>query len=137
MTGIFNRGRTWGMNTITAEPWTAHAACSPKTAEWFWPINKSTKDGLTNDTRAALAICRRCTVKTECAQYAITNGEREGIWGGLTEEQLAQRRAQAGTGPRYRTHTDGDCTRCSKFRELTGNGMCTSCAAFMRKKVHS
>lgn len=33
---------------------------------------------------AALAICRRCPVQTECLDYAQGHDERYGIWGGTT-----------------------------------------------------
>lgn len=38
---------------------------------------------------AAKAICRRCPsdVRAACLEYAIANGERFGIWGGLDEDE--------------------------------------------------
>lgn len=125
---IFGAGRTWGLETITGEPWTARAACSPKTAEWFWPISKIGNA----DNRAALTICREhCPVRLQCATYAITHGEVEGIWGGMTEEDLRRARAQRygqQPEPQRRTRTDGNCLRCAKYRELSGRGICDSCA---------
>jgi len=35
----------------------------------------------------AKAECRRCPVAAECLNYALRNGEKEGIWGGLTPEE--------------------------------------------------
>ena len=46
--------------------------------------------------REAKAICARCTVQPACLLDALNNGERWGIWGGLTPEErhkLARGRA--------------------------------------------
>lgn len=34
--------------------------------------------------RKARVICRGCEVKRECLDVALSRGESEGIWGGLT-----------------------------------------------------
>lgn len=38
-------------------------------------------------TKAAKAMCRRCEVQAECLAYAMNNGEKFGIWGGLSERE--------------------------------------------------
>lgn len=38
-------------------------------------------------TKTAKAICARCPVQAPCLDYAVTNGERYGIWGGKTERE--------------------------------------------------
>ena len=37
--------------------------------------------------RAAKAVCARCDVRIECADYSIRSREPYGVWGGLTEEE--------------------------------------------------
>ncbi|MEU1853952.1 WhiB family transcriptional regulator [Streptomyces sp. NPDC019990] len=47
---------------------------------------------------AAKALCAACNVRTACADYAIDNGLRDGIYGGLTvseRDQLARQRVTA------------------------------------------
>jgi WhiB family redox-sensing transcriptional regulator len=71
--------------------WMARAACADAAVdpELFFP-------GIGGSTAHALAICRRCPVRLECRNYANTNGERHGIWGGVgtrTEYQRNQRAA--------------------------------------------
>lgn len=38
-------------------------------------------------SRKTIIICDSCPVKTECLNYAISNGIEYGIWGGMTERQ--------------------------------------------------
>ncbi len=49
-------------------------------------------------TREAKEVCRGCVVRGECLEYALENGEKFGIWGGLSERErrrLRRQRAQA------------------------------------------
>jgi WhiB family redox-sensing transcriptional regulator len=38
-----------------------------------------------DDIRAALAICRRCDVRSQCLDAAMRTGEAFGVWGGTPE----------------------------------------------------
>lgn len=41
-----------------------------------------------NDTagvQAAKVICRSCVIRVECLEYALTNREKYGVWGGQSE----------------------------------------------------
>jgi WhiB family redox-sensing transcriptional regulator len=37
--------------------------------------------------KKAIKICERCPIKTECLNFAITYGIKEGIWGGKTSTE--------------------------------------------------
>jgi len=50
----------------------------------------------------AVAMCNRCPVQTECAQYAIINNIEYGIYGGLSPR--ARREIASSTTDRDRTH---------------------------------
>lgn len=63
------------------------AACIGRRA-MFFPDRGESPD-------AALAICRSCTARQECLEYALTNNERFGIWGGLTESERRSRKRAA------------------------------------------
>lgn len=52
---------------------------------FFHPPNERGLARIRRD-RAAKAICARCSVRIECADYAIRSREPYGVWGGLTEE---------------------------------------------------
>ena len=47
-------------------------------------------------TREAKEVCRGCVVREDCLEYALDNGEKFGIWGGMSErERRRLRRARA------------------------------------------
>jgi WhiB family redox-sensing transcriptional regulator len=37
--------------------------------------------------RLAKQICLKCPIRQRCLDYALTNNERYGVWGGLTERE--------------------------------------------------
>jgi WhiB family redox-sensing transcriptional regulator len=45
-------------------------------------------------TREAKGVCRGCVVRDDCLEYALVNGEKFGIWGGLSERERRQLRRQ-------------------------------------------
>lgn len=38
-------------------------------------------------TEEAKAVCAGCAVREQCLEFALTNGEKFGIWGGLSERE--------------------------------------------------
>jgi WhiB family redox-sensing transcriptional regulator len=51
-------------------------------------------------TKDAKAVCQGCIVREDCLEYALTNREKFGIWGGLSERErrrIRRERAQART----------------------------------------
>ena len=60
--------------------WQDEANCMGANADLFFPERGAS-------TRKAKQICAECEVQVECLEYAITNGEKFGIWGGLSERE--------------------------------------------------
>ena len=60
--------------------WTEDANCKGSDADIFFPERGAS-------TRKAKAICRACSVQSECLEFAIENSEKFGIWGGLSERE--------------------------------------------------
>lgn len=60
--------------------WVTDALCAQTDPELFHPD----KGG---STREAKRICRRCLVRADCLDYALTHQERFGIWGGTSERE--------------------------------------------------
>lgn len=53
--------------------------------------------------RAAQRICGNCLVRAECGDYAIRTGERWGVWGGMSQRELRQRRRRFTSGAKTGT----------------------------------
>jgi len=45
-------------------------------------------------TREAKEVCRGCVVRDDCLEYALANGEKFGIWGGMSERERRRIRRQ-------------------------------------------
>ncbi|MBA2280492.1 MAG: WhiB family transcriptional regulator [Acidimicrobiia bacterium] len=45
-------------------------------------------------TREAKEVCRGCEVREHCLEYALANGEKFGIWGGMSERERRRIRRQ-------------------------------------------
>lgn len=43
-------------------------------------------------TELAKSYCRDCPVRLECLDFALRNGIKDGVWGGLSERQLKNER---------------------------------------------
>ncbi|MCU1671013.1 MAG: transcription factor WhiB [Blastococcus sp.] len=71
-----------------AQSWQERALCAETDPEAFFPE----KGG---STREAKKICTGCEVKAECLEYALSNDERFGIWGGLSERERRRLRRRA------------------------------------------
>ena len=71
-----------------AQSWQERALCAEIDPEAFFPE----KGG---STREAKKICTGCEVKAECLEYALSNDERFGIWGGLSERERRRLRRRA------------------------------------------
>jgi WhiB family redox-sensing transcriptional regulator len=82
-----HRGRTG--RTPEERSWQDQANCLGVDPDLFFPERGAS-------TREAKEVCRGCVVREECLEYALTNGEKFGIWGGMSErERRRLRRARA------------------------------------------
>lgn len=69
--------------------WQSRANCMGVDPDLFFPERGAS-------TREAKEVCRGCVVREDCLEYALANGEKFGIWGGLSErERRRLRRARA------------------------------------------
>lgn len=69
--------------------WQTDALCAQTDPEAFFPE----KGGSTRDAKR---ICTSCEVRSQCLEYALSNDERFGIWGGLSERERRKLRKRAG-----------------------------------------
>jgi WhiB family transcriptional regulator, redox-sensing transcriptional regulator len=69
--------------------WQTRANCMGVDPDLFFPERGAS-------TREAKEVCRGCVVREDCLEYALANGEKFGIWGGLSERERRRiRRARA------------------------------------------
>ncbi|WP_326779675.1 WhiB family transcriptional regulator [Streptomyces longwoodensis] len=69
------------------DDWREQAVCREVDPETFFPEGHESR----GDVQRAQAICFTCPVRIQCGQTAIRLGERNGIWGGMTQTQLRTR----------------------------------------------
>ncbi|MEU0988808.1 WhiB family transcriptional regulator [Streptomyces sp. NPDC005953] len=82
------------INTLTddALSWQESALCAQTGPDFFFPAPGSS-------TREAKQLCRACSGRVECLEYALTHDEKFGVWGGLSEKErhrLKQGRSSQG-----------------------------------------
>jgi WhiB family redox-sensing transcriptional regulator len=65
--------------------WRDHALCRDTDPELFFPVG-TTGIALVQIDKAR-QVCRECTVRGECLEYALDTNQDSGIWGGLSEEE--------------------------------------------------
>ena len=73
--------------------WQDEANCLGVDPDLFFPERGAS-------TREAKEVCRGCVVRLDCLEFALRNGEKFGIWGGLSERErrrIRRQRAQAGS----------------------------------------
>jgi WhiB family redox-sensing transcriptional regulator len=60
--------------------WQDFANCKGADPDLFFPERGAS-------TRQAKSICRECTVREECLEFAIVSSEKFGIWGAMSERE--------------------------------------------------
>lgn len=102
--------------------WQTRAACANTDPAVFFP-----GDG--QSAEPAKAICRGCDVRDECGQAAMDRGEKHGVWGGMSINELEEARRDPETGQlRHK------CESCDDF--ATGRSpFCDPCRKTHRTEV--
>ncbi|MGY2066061.1 WhiB family transcriptional regulator [Blastococcus sp. SYSU DS0619] len=77
----------WTEDPAGEDAWRLDALCAETDPEAFFPD----KGG---STREAKRVCTGCPVRAQCLEFALTNDERFGIWGGLSERERRRLRLQ-------------------------------------------
>jgi WhiB family redox-sensing transcriptional regulator len=76
-----------GDGETEASRWQERANCLGVDPDLFFPERGAS-------TREAKGVCRGCEVRVECLEYALAQGEKFGIWGGLSERERRRVRRQ-------------------------------------------
>lgn len=73
------------------EAWQVKGACrGPQASVFFPPSSVERKDEKLEREARAKDICRTCSVRKPCLEYALRIREPHGIWGGLNENERKQ-----------------------------------------------
>ncbi|MFM7718020.1 MAG: WhiB family transcriptional regulator [Actinomycetota bacterium] len=72
--------RSLPQNPLPPDAWQDSAACHGVEPDTFFPTSEE-------EAGPALAYCTGCPSREVCLAWALRNGERYGVWGGLTEQQ--------------------------------------------------
>lgn len=56
-----------------------------------------------NPVAEAKQVCRGCMVRKDCLEYALTNAEVFGVWGGLSGQERRRLRRKQNTPPQRKT----------------------------------
>ena len=62
------------------ELWERQAACRGLDPTIFYPVSEE-------DAAEAKSVCRDCSIRQPCLEYALGERERDGVWGGATERE--------------------------------------------------
>jgi WhiB family transcriptional regulator, redox-sensing transcriptional regulator len=96
------------INTIVGdETWREQAACHGRMDVSFFP-------NAGESATPAKAVCAGCPVRVACLDYALVNGETDGVWGGMDEEERRKERRErrrAGALHGTRTCYQAGCNR--------------------------
>jgi WhiB family redox-sensing transcriptional regulator len=67
--------------------WQDHGACRQADPTIFFHPQNERGASRIRRKRAAKRVCAGCSVRLECADYALRAREPYGVWGGLSEEE--------------------------------------------------
>lgn len=79
--------RTASIEVAVESSWQDLANCLGVDPDLFFPERGAS-------TREAKEVCRGCVVRDDCLEYALANGEKFGIWGGMSERERRRIRRQ-------------------------------------------
>ncbi len=75
--------------------WQDFANCRGADPDLFFPERGAS-------TRTAKQICRECSVREECLEFAIVSSEKFGIWGAMSERERRKIRRERQIAARLR-----------------------------------
>lgn len=73
----------------TNSEWQLHAACRGMDVDIFFLLDSARGSAKRAQEARARVICTNCPVQAACLNWAVTNNEPFGVWGGKSPEQRA------------------------------------------------
>lgn len=81
--------------------WLQQAACAGLDSRAFFANGCHSRA----QVHAAQKVCAGCPVRQQCADWAIRTGEKNGVWGGMSQKELRQRRRRFASKAKTSTTT--------------------------------
>ncbi len=70
------------MRSASRPAWMEQGACLDADPEMFYPV-----DSRPEGSEPAKRICASCPALQQCHVWALSHGESQGVWGGLSEAE--------------------------------------------------
>ncbi len=86
--------------TRSGANWRFAGACRSADPDLFFPVPGTRRED--RQTARAKAVCAGCAVRRECLEFALSQSQIYGIWGGTTVEdrrRARRRRRRAAASP--------------------------------------
>lgn len=131
MTSMWRRRVPAGVAELQAPSPTWHpaAACRGTKPELFYPLRGE-------PTAPAKAVCATCPVIVDCLNYALSNHETFGIWGGTSERERRRLRRVASERVEVPLHVICVCCGENLRRARLGQRFCSvDCRTFHYTEV--
>lgn len=98
---------------INAPAWMEQALCSSSPDDLHYPDNEAGEErrgyqALAAQAEVAIARCNQCPAKWQCLDWAISEGETQGIWGGVWLDRPKKK-------PKNQNDGKNSCTRGHEF----------------------
>lgn len=69
------------------DDWRSDGACREEEPDLFFPVGNT--GAAVRQIEEAKAVCRRCPVQRQCADWALATRQPHGVWGGIDEDERA------------------------------------------------
>lgn len=106
--------------TTSLPAWMAEGVCAQADPEAFFPERG-------HSATDAKKLCMSCPVRGRCLDYALSNHERFGVWGGLSEHERSQLAANPDEEPISRGRDYSEVDRLMQSGEYTDSEIARLC----------
>jgi hypothetical protein len=111
--------------TVITADWRMDALCPQVSIEEF---HAGHGRGQVEQINFAKKVCSLCPVKAECLEFALSNDEREGIWGGMSPRVRERLRTERGIKSKSVVEHWHGTDAGARRHHRNGTPPCTLCA---------
>lgn len=74
-----------GQATVKGAGWQLQGECKNYDPELFFPVGHT--GPALKQIQDAKQVCFKCTVASDCLNWALNTGQDAGVWGGMSEDE--------------------------------------------------